>query len=119
MRQNFRKQIGGYGENIVAGYLQAKGYSILETNYVQPNIGEIDIVAKQGDYIVFVEVKYRRNLRFGRPAEAITKQKIKNLRNCAEYYLYEKVNSNALCRFDVIEVFGKEKVEINHIVDAF
>ena len=119
MHNNLKKDRGGYGENVATGYLEAKGHTILEKNYRIANVGEIDIISMHAGYIVFVEVKYRRTTNFGRPAEAITEQKIQKLQHTAEYYLLEKGNACALCRFDVLEIFGREMLEINHIENAF
>jgi len=112
------KKTGNYGENVIKGYLYNKGYDIILQNY-KANGYEIDIIAKQKEYIVFIEVKYRKSLKFGRPLEAITHHKIKHIINCAYAYLAEYNISDTFCRFDVIEVFGKEFLTINHIENAF
>jgi len=113
-----RKSTGNYGEVAAAGYLEAKGYAILARNYKAWG-GEIDIVAKSGDYIVFIEVKYRRQLAYGRPAAAVTQKKRRALVAAAYGYLAEKARGDANCRFDIIEVFGREQLHINHIENAF
>ena len=113
-----RKRAGNYGENAAAGYLRARGYVILTQNY-ESGGGEIDIVAKDGGYIVFVEVKYRRQLAYGRPADAITAKKQWAMVAAAQCYLAENGLVDADCRFDVIEIFGRELLEINHIENAF
>jgi len=113
-----RKRAGNYGEATAKGYLTAKGYEILETQYRREG-GEIDIVAKDGGYLVFVEVKYRRQTRYGSPAAAVTAAKQKALTTAAWFYLSENNLADADCRFDIIEIFGKEQLEINHIQNAF
>jgi putative endonuclease len=113
-----RKRAGNYGEAAAAGLLRAKGYEILNQNF-RAFGGEIDIVAKDGDYIVFVEVKYRRQLDYGRPLEAVTRKKRRLLIRAAYGYLAQKGCSDENCRFDIIEVFGREMLHINHIENAF
>ena len=119
MENKIKKERGNYGENIAVGFLESRGHTILEKNYIAKNIGEIDIITMNDGYIIFVEVKYRTNINFGMPSESITEDKIQKLQNAAECYLLEKGNACALCRFDVIEIFGKETIEINHIENAF
>jgi len=115
---SIRKKAGNYGEAAALGYLSAKGYIILTQNY-RSGSGEIDIIAKEGEYIVFVEVKYRRQLNFGRPVDSITPAKRRSLISAAYGYLAKNNLNHADCRFDVIEVFGREILEINHIENAF
>lgn len=113
-----RKRAGGYGEAVAKGFLEAKGYKILARNFKAFG-GEIDIVAKDGDYIVFVEVKYRRQLAFGRPVEAITEKKRRALIAAAYGYMAQNGRGDENCRFDIIEVFEREQLHINHIENAF
>jgi len=113
-----KKAFGNYGEAAAQGYLAAKGYEILEKNYKSAG-GEIDIIAQDGDYLVFVEVKYRRGTNFGRPIEAITRRKQRALADCAMSYLVGRGLWDAPCRFDIVEVFGRELLEINHVINAF
>lgn len=113
-----RKQAGNFGEIAALGYLAAKGYVILAQNYRAWG-KEIDIIAKDGDYIIFVEVKYRKQLDHGRPAEAITKRKRDSLVAAAYGYLAENGRGDENCRFDIIEIFGREQLHINHVENAF
>lgn len=106
---------GALGEFDAKKYLMKKGYKILAQNY-KNKLGEIDIIAKDKDYIVFVEVKNRSSLAFGRPCEAVTPSKQFKIRKTALCYLKEKYLTESSCRFDVIEVLDGE---INHISDAF
>lgn len=116
------KKFGNEGEEIAVRYLINKGYSILKQNY-RYGKGEIDIIARdpQEEGIVFVEVKSRKNLDFGYPEEAVTKNKIKQLKKIAELYLYENNIKETICRFDVIAILmlPGEKPKIEHLVDAF
>ncbi|MCL2352999.1 MAG: YraN family protein [Defluviitaleaceae bacterium] len=112
------KDKGNYGEAVVLGYLQGKGYEILKQNYKKYD-GEIDIIAQDGEYIVFIEVKYRRGAGFGDGLEAITRAKQKRIVKTAKAYLYEEKKWDAACRFDVLSVFGREVLEIEHIENVF
>jgi putative endonuclease len=113
-----RKRAGNYGETAAEGYLAAKGYAILARNYRAWG-GEIDIIAKDGDYIVFIEVKYRRQTAYGRPVAAITQKKRRAMVAAAYGYLADNGRGDENCRFDIIEVFGREQLDINHIENAF
>lgn len=117
----YKKLLGGVGEKQAVKYLKNKKIKILEKNYTTP-IGEIDIIAKDGDTIVFIEVKARTNDRFGEPMESVTPFKQRHIIRVAEYYM--KVNNidfdETPCRFDVIEVKNDNgKNDINHVEDAF
>lgn len=109
---------GKAGEIIACNYLKKKGYKILATNY-KNLIGEIDIIAKDGKTLVFIEVKTRLTRAFGDPLEAINNKKQQKIRNVATLYLKERKMLNALSRFDAISILGLENPEIWHIVDAF
>lgn len=111
-------KLGNKGEEIAIRFLKSKGYKILIRNFLTP-FGEADIVAKDGDSIVFVEVKTRSSDTFGQPFEAVNYRKQERLRRIALYYL--KKNSEDLdVRFDVVSIMYKDEgVEINHLIDAF
>ncbi len=110
---------GKSSEIIATNYLKRLGYKILHTNY-KNNIGEIDIIAKDNDTIVFVEVKARASRAFGDPLEAIDERKIYKIHNTALGYLKFTKQLDNRCRFDAIALLGKgEDCEIRHIVDAF
>jgi len=98
-----RRQLGDQGEDLAAAALKQQGYKILERNYVTP-LGEIDLVARQGKTVVFVEVKTRRGSRFGAPQEAVTPGKQGRLRRLADYYLKAKRLTETPVRFDVVAV---------------
>ncbi len=116
------KEFGDEGEELAVELLEKKGYEIIERNY-RYGKGELDIIAKdpEVDYLVFVEVKSRKNLEYGPPEYAITKNKIKQIKKIAELYLYDKNITEANCRFDVVTVLllEKQKPKIEHYVNAF
>ena len=109
-----RRETGILGENLARGYLEKLGYHILESNYRCPE-SEIDIVAKDKDYIVFVEVRTKRSLEFGSPEESITSAKIKRLRASVLYYLQAHPDLSQLSRIDVVVVELNYEGEISRI----
>jgi putative endonuclease len=100
---NEKQELGDWGENYAAKYLEGKGYQILARNVRTP-YGEIDIIAKEKDQIIFVEVKTRTSRKFGYPEEAITENKITHLIESAEFYLQEHPEFNIDWRIDVIAI---------------
>lgn len=108
---------GRLGEEIAREYLKSKGAYIIENNY-KIKSGEIDIIAKLDNELVFIEVKSRNNINYGYPAEAVNYKKIKKITDVARYYIFKNSLENLNIRFDVIEIYLKNK-EINHIVNAF
>lgn len=94
---------GKLGESIAEKYLRKNGYIILEKNF-RSKCGEIDIIGKDKDYIVFIEVKTRSSSKFGTPREAVTFTKQNKIYKTAQLYIMEKRLLNFNCRFDVIEV---------------
>lgn len=106
-----QQALGQRGEDAAAGLLQARGYRILARNF-RCRWGEIDIVAEEGGYLVFVEVKTRSGRGFGAPAEAVDPRKRQRLRRVAERYLYYcycrgprgRGGEPPPCRFDVVTV---------------
>jgi len=116
------KKTGDKGEELAVELLESKSYTIIKRNY-RYGKGEIDIIAKdpQEEGLVFIEVKSRKSLEYGSPEEAITKNKIKQLKRIAELYLYENEIKEILCRFDVIAILMLpcEKPQIEHYVNAF
>ena len=110
-----KRKFGIIGEKIAQGYLLNKGYDIIETNFYTKK-GEIDIIAKKDDCIIFVEVKTRTNLNFGTPAMAVDSTKKKHIKLVAKIFLYLNKLEHCNIRFDVIEVFiSNGKCNINHI----
>jgi len=95
--------LGISGENLACDALARRGYAIIARRY-RTRVGEIDIVAKDGDTLVFVEVKTRTSEDFGIPAEAVTWRKQRRIVTMARWYLTEKGLHGCLCRFDVVTV---------------
>lgn len=110
-----KRKIGAEYEKKAGAYLEGRGYEILEYNY-RCKPGEIDLVARDGEYLVFCEVKYRADERKGHPAEAVDLRKQKVISKCALYYITEHALQEAACRFDVISI---EKDEITLYQNAF
>lgn len=98
-----RKQLGKWGEDVARRHLEKQGYSILATNYRCP-YGEMDIIARDGDAVVFVEVKTRRDRTFGPPQESVTAAKREKLVEIAEAYLQENQGLPEDWRIDVIAI---------------
>ncbi len=109
---------GKRSEIIASDYLIKKGYKILAVNY-KNKVGEIDIIAKDNNCLVFVEVKARMSAQFGHPLEAVNAQKQHKIRSVAGVYLMKNNMLDTECRFDVISILGLENPEIDHIVAAF
>ena len=108
-------EFGKMGEDIAANYLTKNNYKIIERNF-RCKQGEIDIIAKDKDEYVFIEVKTRSNLCYGKPREAVNSFKKKRIYKTAKYYLYKKHLENEYIRFDVIEVYiQKNKYKINYL----
>ncbi len=101
-----RQQLGKYGEDIAVGELERLGYAILARRY-RTNRGEIDIVAREGGTIVFVEVKARLTAEFGTAAEAVTFRKQRQLARMAVEYLARHRLAACPCRFDVVAIDGE------------
>jgi putative endonuclease len=114
------RSVGERGESIAEAYLRGQGFVILEKNY-RGRTGEIDIVAREGDTIVFVEVKARRNLAYGPPQLAVTPFKQRQISRTALTWLAHRKKANAIARFDVIAILvpDHEVPQIEHIRNAF
>src|SRR5690242_5032594 len=111
------QKIGKWGEDAVVGYLKERGYEILARNARTP-YGEIDIVAKQNDLYIFVEVKTRTSNRMGLPEESVNLRKQAHMLACAEHYAAEKAIDH--WQIDVISVEGKvgSQPKITHFENA-
>lgn len=116
MNNNIEKGI--IGEEIACKYLMSKNYIILERNY-RNKIGEIDIIAKSGELIVFVEVKTRTSTNYGYAYEAVNKKKQTKIINTALCYIKQYNLKNFQFRFDIIEIYLGKENKINHFEDAF
>ena len=109
------KLIGNLGENLVKKYLEKMNYQIIQTNFTCRQ-GEIDIIAYEKEVLVFIEVKTRLNQKFGYAIEAVNMNKQKHIKNATKYFIYKYHLENYSIRFDVIEVYLKEKTYyLNHI----
>jgi putative endonuclease len=114
------QKTGALGEEAAADAYQKRGFDVLIRNYRTP-YGEIDLIASDGAYLVFCEVKARRGDAFGRPCEAVTKKKRLHILNCAAHYLSEHP-TRLQPRFDVCEVRiknGGSPESVHIIEDAF
>lgn len=115
----YRKDLGRQGEDIACDFLRRRGYRIIERNYIGKT-GEIDIVALDESVngegvLTFVEVKSRCDMRYGSPAEAVTRRKLQHVVRSAELYLAKhRQYAGYSCRVDVIEVLLNER-RIRHI----
>lgn len=113
-KQNLREK-GSHYEHIAGAYLEERGYRILEYNFRCP-YAEIDIVARDGKYLVFCEVKYRKGKGEVRPLEAIDSRKQKRISMAALFYIARHNMTSEPCRFDVVGISGGE---ITLIKNAF
>jgi putative endonuclease len=114
-----KKELGKKGEELALRFLKKRGYRIIEKNYVC-KMGEMDIIAKEKDTLVFIEVKTRTSMAFGPPQLAVTRFKQRQLSKVALYYLKEKRLENVKARFDVVAILLVQKgEEIELIRDAF
>lgn len=110
---------GAAGENHAVRYLQSLGYRIIQRNY-RTRIGEIDIIAREGEVLVFVEVKTRTGQNFGLPQSAVDARKQFKITRVALTYLSEKKEHEASCRFDIVAVQKRGKdFQIELIRNAF
>jgi len=114
-----KKELGKKGEEKALRFLKKKGYRIIEQNYIC-KLGEMDIIAKEKDTLVFVEVKTRTSMVFGPPQLAVTKFKQRQLSKVALNFLKEKKIEDIKARFDVVAILlPPEGEEIELIRDAF
>ncbi len=103
-----KRAVGNLMEEKAADYLKSQGMKIIDRNY-STRYGEIDIIAMEENVLVFLEVKYRTNLKFGFPEEAVNRQKQRKIHQVAKWYLYEKnYAENIAIRFDVVSILGSQ-----------
>lgn len=111
-----KRKTGADYEEKAARWLAERGFQILERNFCCRQ-GEIDLVARDGSCLVFVEVKYRRNRHTGHPAEAVDVRKQRKIARTAAYYCYKnRIPETQSCRFDVMSILGHE---VEYIRNAF
>ena len=114
--------LGAWGEALAAEYLRKKHYRVLASGY-RCRFGEIDLIAANRTYLVFVEVKLRKSPDFAPAREYVDTRKQERLRAAASMYLAQNP-TNLLCRFDIIEIYAPDGMKtahptINHMEDAF
>lgn len=113
------RELALQGEEAAVAHLERNGLRLLRRNYRCP-AGEVDIIALDGDTVVFVEVKTRRSAGFGSPAEAVDRRKQARLARVARWYLQEQRLAGAACRFDVAGVLVRDgRVAVEWVTDAF
>jgi putative endonuclease len=116
--------VGRHGEQVAAGYLEAAGLAILARNW-RCRAGELDIVARDGGALVFVEVKTRSSLAFGTPAEAVSRVKAARIRQLALHWIAAQREAGdpqfwTALRFDVVSVLrGRDGFQVSHLPGAF
>ena len=110
--------LGRWGEALAADYLRKKGYAIVEAGW-RCRFGEIDLIARRGDILCFVEVKLRSDRRFGLPRDFVTAAKQRRIRTTAAFYM-TRHDPDLRARFDVAEVYDDETPpRIEYIENAF
>lgn len=113
--------LGKWGEAKAAEYLRKKKYTIIGVNF-RSRFGEIDLIAENKKFVVFVEVKLRKNADFGRASEFVTLSKQKKIIATARFWL-SRYCTEKVVRFDVIEIYAPEGMSdnftLNHIENAF
>ena len=109
-----RLNVAKIGESLAVKHLKARGCEILAQNYRAVR-GEIDLIAQDGEFTVFVEVKTRRSLRFGLPQAAVTPQKQRQISKVALAYLQARNLLDTPCRFDVIAIHLSPQLELLHL----
>lgn len=116
--------IGRWGEAQVGKWLQRQGYVLMASGY-RCRMGEIDLIAKKGNTLAFVEVKLRKNARFAAAREQVTPAKQRRILTTARFYLAQNPDlAECFCRFDVAEVYAPQgmetkRPEINYLENAF
>lgn len=117
-KDSSEKALGRKGEDLAVELCREKGFIIVEQNYRTP-VGEIDIIAKDRDQLVFIEVKARRGDAYGAPFEAVTKRKKEKIRKVALSYM-KRFKKEVPARFDVISISMKNNnPSLDYIQDAF
>jgi len=120
-----KKYIGTFGENEAVKYLIENGFEIIIRNYRYGRLGEIDIISREKDILVFTEVKTRSSNLFGTPAEAVNNKKQINIKKLSLIYMSSIKNKDLNIRYDVIEVLVNKSaskiitIDINLIRNAF
>lgn len=116
-----KKSLGNYGEDLACEFLIQNGYIILERNF-NCRFGELDIVSKHKDIIVFIEVKCRYSLNYGLGIESVNHAKVKRILSSSKFYIHLKKLYDVNVRYDIINIdlcLEKNKKNIQHYEDAF
>jgi putative endonuclease len=114
-----KRELGNLAEELACQYLINQGWEILERNYYAGH-AEVDIISREADIIVFLEVKMRSTSFFGSPVEHVSESKVKRVFDAAERWVQENNMDNQPLRFDVIGILSNNsKPEITHLRDAF
>lgn len=100
----YNKNLGDFGEYVAADFLEAKGYHILEKNY-NTRGGELDLVVEDKQWLIFVEVKTRKGIKYGTPSEAVNWKKQQHMLSAARNYLHQNPTRKEI-RFDIIEIIA-------------
>lgn len=114
---NTKKEVGDYGEKIAQEFLIEAGYYFIEKNF-RGKAGEIDLIVKDRDHLVFVEVKTRKNKDYMNAREAVNTSKQNKIKKTARDYIFQKRIHYKYIRFDVLEYYTDTK-EVDHFIDAF
>lgn len=112
-----QRSVGAAYEKMAGAYLENLGYEIVEYNF-RCRMGEIDIIARDGGYLVFCEVKYRSKEESGYPLEAVDARKQQVISKCAAYYLMKENLWEIPCRFDVVSIEGEKICVVQNAFDA-
>ncbi len=114
-----RRIIGNHGEKMAVDYLKKHGYWILETGY-SCKLGEVDIIVRNSEFLIFCEVKLRKSHAYGYPFESVNKRKQDKIKRIASYYFSFVSNRKRSCRFDVISIEANgDGYIVNHMENAF
>jgi len=125
MQTESKRDFGTAGEDIAVKFLLKNQYTILERNFRVGRMGEIDIIARESEYICFVEVKTRSSIFFGLPCEAVNKRKQESIIKLAQVYLKQHGLKDINIRFDIVEIIVNKRdsnisvKDINIIKNAF
>ena len=107
---------GKKGEDLAAEFLEKQGFKLIKRNWRFSRIGEIDIIAEDGDTLVFVEVKTRTSMCFGHPIEAISPKKLNTIQKLAEIYINTKtIKEYKSFRIDIIGILMGKEPDITHL----
>lgn len=116
IRDKNKRRLGATAEQAVRTYLEQHGIAVLKMNY-RCRQGEVDVIAKDGDYYIFIEVKYRNSVRYGMPQDAVDMKKQHRISRTALYYLYSHgLGEDTPVRFDVAAIVENK---IHYIKNAF